>query len=597
MIKKSKLIVSIILVACLIFLCILLSVFISRKNSSNPSFLSENSSYKKNLSVYEELFASNINSSANLGLFYELYSIDESVFKNVERFIFLSGTSDDLSSLKQKESVESGLMIDYMNYDTIYNAIVGVDILNKISKSDDLSDGIDNFSALKYLAHAKNYVSDRELSKEEYLKMFSNNPGYDSDFFNKLDLLSSNPDFSIYMAASFLDISKDILLPFYTPPTEENEPFIRMTLPELAVFLKNDVIDNPDYAEYMTDELKADILRFTKFADKDLLKEKMDADELSELLEVDRDEIYAVLLLKNPFGAKKSDLPSFVDFVIDNVGGSSLLSSYIDDNTMYLLKLLRTIINYTQSDYKLDYKETAELFGLDPELTSKLYFYKEYPNGPGSGTDYASSQSINDIVNELTQRPENYGITGEELARLLKIKDVMSLCRKDTLSPKELVQLFAADLGISTETEIYDRLLSYEDPADPEGKFNTDVKTLLSFTPATDDDEEIHKAVTEYFNELLGLFHKDDKYLMLSGFITASGKKEADALLDDYEKLIKENDYDVQLLSKSLLRKELREKYETPVRITLVLVIVVSVLLVVSLCITFLPLVKKSDSK
>ncbi|MBR0132509.1 MAG: hypothetical protein IJM14_05440, partial [Lachnospiraceae bacterium] len=77
----------------------------------------------------------------------------------------------------------------------------------------------------------------------------------------------------------------------------------------------------------------------------------------------------------------------------------------------------------------------------------------------------------------------------------------------------------------------------------------------------------------------------------------ASGKKEADALLDDYEKLIKENDYDVQLLSKSLLRKELREKYETPVRITLVLVIAVSALLVVSLCITFLPLVKKSDSK
>ena len=41
-----------------------------------------------------------------------------------------------------------------------------------------------------------------------------------------------------------------------------------------------------------------------------------------------------------------------------------------------------------------------------------------------SGPDYASSQSINDIVNELTQRPENYGITKEELARLLKIKDV-----------------------------------------------------------------------------------------------------------------------------------------------------------------------------
>ena len=566
--KKARwIIISSILIICTAVCLTGLLMSFKGLKSEDSGKLSSDSEYRVSKKKAEKLFKKiSFPEDDDFSFYYGLYSVDYRDFTDPEVFSLIS----DASALK---NIRSSLEKD-SDYDTVFfdSSVVSEAPLSKamLSKILDYEAAAYDAEALSLLwADIHGITVSTPVDLLEFVKISSYLDNTGTDKLKLLSDINASPYMNIEDAAEFFKLDKDILSYFYTVDRGPSDSVIKMTLPELADYLRSDIIDNPEFEDLIDDELRSDLLRFIKFADKNLYDKNMDADDLSELLETDKGTVTAVLLLKNPFGAKKSKLPDFVDFVIDNVAENPLLSDYVDDQTMYQLKLLRTVIDYTKRDKRLDYNETAELFGIDTSLTKMLYQKKENPSGKNEETDGKMTRNIIVILSDLVSNASEADISEEKLSELKKLSDAFSLINKGSLSPEELSVLLCTDLGLTDESTLYRRLLLNEKTPD---SIKTDDFLKLSKPEVTENT--LYITASDYILKILSGFVKDEEYRMFVGIKGGTEKKDADELFKEIKQSTDDKDLTVSLCSRSLLRKDIDKKYTFMIRLFGILLII-----------------------
>lgn len=288
------------------------------------------------------------------------------------------------------------------------------------------------------------------ITIKDFLKLPQNSNNLPD--FTKIDLKLDNTGLADFF--SIENAQASVLFMAYEkyatdhPRFKDGDPQISMTLPELSDFLKSKVIYNEDFSEYLSENLVKDILLFCSFADKDMLEKELSVSEIAALLGVSEDTIKSVLVLKGGFFSTGSDLPSFVDYLINNVAESPLLGSYIDEHTYNELIFLQELISLTLSGKRLDYKESSDFFGLDLELMRKLYLYKELLDGTGSVSDegFTPHEIIEFLLNPEIDDTYMHLVPSELKTRIINCSRLITAYESD---------------GQYTAEEIYDMLSAY----------------------------------------------------------------------------------------------------------------------------------------
>ncbi len=563
--KKARFaIIAVIMAVCTALCLTVLLLSLKKLDTGDYRDLDPDSEYRRAKKQTEKLFGKlSFPDDEDSVFYFNLTRLDTADFYDNEVFSVLSDVSS-IKILKSALEQSTEFELSFFDYTDIKPRSLDKTILEKILKYEGCFFNADELSLLWADIFDIKPSTPVDLSCHKNLSFFSETS---SEKLEELCKVNSAPYMSLEDAAAFLRIDKGILAPLYENPKEPTEPILRMTLPELASYLRSDIIDNPEYSELINDELREDLLRFIKFADKDLFDKNLDADDLSELLETDKSTISAVLLLKNPFGSKKSKLPDFVDFVIENVAENPMLSSYIDDRTMYQLRLLRTIIDYTRSGKALNYTETAELFEIDKELTKMLYERKEgYSDNDAENT---ITRNVITMLHDIVLSPDKYAFSAEKTTELSLLSDAFSLIGKNILSPKEFIRLISTDLAIADEQTVYRVLLLDEDA--PE---SISVEDFLNKNNNAIWENEMYNVVSDYLNTVLLRFTDDTYARQFIAVKSGASKKDADRLLKEIKQCANDVNLDIKLCSRSQMRHDLNIRYTFIIRLSGILMLI-----------------------
>lgn len=165
------------------------------------------------------------------------------------------------------------------------------------------------------------------------------------------------------------------------------DKLLSMTVPQLFDFISNEIIPNPMFSDFITDEMKNSIEDMGKFADSKALTTPKTAEELAETFGMNADDLKKIFVLyySKYQGADYGTMtmPVFADFVVNEVAKNPQYAAMFDDETKSQLSMLVTFTDKETVLEKRDYNNMASVLGYSTDDILLLYCYhSEYLENP-----------------------------------------------------------------------------------------------------------------------------------------------------------------------------------------------------------------------
>jgi len=155
--------------------------------------------------------------------------------------------------------------------------------------------------------------------------------------------------------------------------TEEPAP---MTAAAFLRFLASDVTENPAFAAFLDEEMRANLEQMKTFSDKDSLTRPMAAKELAALLGQNPDEaaqLYALYFAqKGGVETGIMTLPAFAGFV-NEIAKDEAYAAMMDKDMLAEVETLAVLADNKKAAAPRGYTETAKLLGLNAGDAKLLY--------------------------------------------------------------------------------------------------------------------------------------------------------------------------------------------------------------------------------
>ena len=167
---------------------------------------------------------------------------------------------------------------------------------------------------------------------------------------------------------------------------------LSMTVAQFFDFISNEIIPNPLFADFISEDMKQSLDDMKMFADKEALTTPKTAEELADMFGMNADDLKKVFVLfysKNggaDFGTMTTSV--FADFVVNEVATNEQYSSMIDEDSKSKLSLLTVFTDKDQLTQKRSYQDMASALGYPADDILLLYCYhSEYLINP-EAVDY-----------------------------------------------------------------------------------------------------------------------------------------------------------------------------------------------------------------
>ena len=162
---------------------------------------------------------------------------------------------------------------------------------------------------------------------------------------------------------------------------------LSMTVSQFFDFISTEIIPNPMFADFISNDMKQSLDEMKMFADSEALTTPKTAEELAEMFGMNADDLKKVFVLYYSkydgadFGTMT--MPVFASFVVNEVAKNSQYSAMIDDESKSKLSLLVTFTDKEKLTQKRDYKDMASVLGYSADDILLLYCYhSEYLENP-----------------------------------------------------------------------------------------------------------------------------------------------------------------------------------------------------------------------
>lgn len=229
-----------------------------------------------------------------------------------------------------------------------------------------------------------------------------------------------------------------------------------LTMHEFSSFIINDVLTNPLYSSLFDEEAINKLKQLNTFSDITITSKEMNAKELSELLEVQEEQIKLLLLLKEYDG---EDTNTYTLKEISNISVEKITNiiEEVKENPDYFENIdkeqIQKIIDYIKNkNIKEEKFSKEELEKIDKELTDKLYEELEL----SEDEELTLLEYLELIKEKIT---ENYNSIEE------KINNIINLYQEDrAVDYKELANITGIDAkytkALYTVIEVDDKELT-----------------------------------------------------------------------------------------------------------------------------------------
>ena len=292
------------------------------------------------------------------------------------------------------------------------------------------------------------------------------------------------------------------------------ENLLPMTIPQLFDFISNEIIPNPMFADFISDDMKSSIDEMKVFADNDALTTPKTAEELAELFGMSADDLKKVFVLYYSkydgadFGTMK--MPVFADFVVNEVAKNPQYSAMFDDKTKSQLSLLVTFTDKEKLTEKRDYNNMASVLGYSADDILLLYCYhSEYLENPEAVNyedviaKYVAWQmiqpphqmSIYQLINFVADNKGTFGsmMDAEQLSQIEMGQKIIDATKNGTaLTPEQL-----ADVTGMPASQLRQLYLLYISEHGNTSNWKMSVQRFVHFV---DSDVLTNKDYAGYFN-------------------------------------------------------------------------------------------------
>ncbi len=258
---------------------------------------------------------------------------------------------------------------------------------------------------------------------------------------------SSGQEFTAGQMAQVLGIAPELtqqLYLLYFKAPGENQT---LSLPVFTAFLVNDVLQNEAFAGFFDDAAKAQLTAMNQIASAAASGQGFTAAQLAQQMGIDEaltSRLFAIYFGSQVEG-KTMSLVQFVDFLLSDVVKDESFSAYFEEAAIEQLYTVQSLMKASLSGQTFTYGQTAQLLGLEEDLTRLLYTY-------GASASDADSwrMSPQAAVNFLVNNSDALGAVMEsgDLAQLRTAQTFINSAVAGTAySAKGLAGLLGMDAG------------------------------------------------------------------------------------------------------------------------------------------------------
>lgn len=241
------------------------------------------------------------------------------------------------------------------------------------------------------------------------------------------------------------------------------DQLLPMTVPQFISFISDEIIPNPMFSDFISDEMKTGLEDMKMFSDAEALTTPKIAEELAEVFGMNADDLKKIFVLyySKYQGADYGTMtmPVFSDFVVNEVAKNPQYAAMFDAETKSQLSMLMTFTDKETVLEKRDYINMASVLGYSTDDILLLYAYhSEYLENP-EAVNYedviakyvawqmmepAHFMSIYELVNFVAENKGTFGsmMEAEQLSQIEMGQKVIDGTVKGTAyTPEELAKL------------------------------------------------------------------------------------------------------------------------------------------------------------
>ncbi len=289
---------------------------------------------------------------------------------------------------------------------------------------------------------------------------------------------------------------------------------LSMTVAQFFDFISNEIIPNPLFADFISDDMKQSLDEMKMFADKESLTTPKTAEELAEMFGMNADDLKKVFVLYYSkhggadFGTMTT--PVFADFVVNEVAKNPQYSSMIDDESKSKLSLLVTFTDKEKLTQKRSYKDMASVLGYPEDDILLMYCYhSEYLINPEAVNiddvlaKYVAWQivepphqmSIYQMINFVAENKAAFSsmMEAEQLSQIeMGQKLIEATANRSELTPEDLADI--TGMPVSQLRQLYLLYISEH------GNTNNWKMSVQRFVHFVDSDVMTNKDYAGYFD-------------------------------------------------------------------------------------------------
>lgn len=212
----------------------------------------------------------------------------------------------------------------------------------------------------------------------------------------------------------------------YYNPKEDN----KITFDEMVKFIQNEVYQNEEFNDDITENLKRDIERLSNFTNGAKIIQKRTPKEIADLLEMDKSKVDDILIYYNSKNNNLSlNLPDFVDFMNNNIINDEKYSKKMNQKTKEDLQKLTKFTDKNTINKKYTSTEMAKLFDMSESDMKDLYTY--YISCNEINTELTISEFANFVLTDV--------ITNNRYAEMFDENTINSIKMLSTYSDKNII--------------------------------------------------------------------------------------------------------------------------------------------------------------
>lgn len=203
-----------------------------------------------------------------------------------------------------------------------------------------------------------------------------------------------------------------------------NKENIKLSSFDFINFIKNDIYNNEKFNSLITDDIKTNIELLSNFTDKDNVLNSKNIKDISNILGINESDASDILLLYNSKNVNtKMTISEFANFINNYVLNDSKYSSSINSDTIESIKKLSLFSNKEFINQKLNYEQMSNVFGIDKELTKKLFLFYRLKS------DTNTKLTLNEFANfvyTLKSDPTYSNLISDDISNTISILKLLS---------------------------------------------------------------------------------------------------------------------------------------------------------------------------